>query len=415
MPRSVMAIVLMTVVMDAVAKGMILPILPTLLQSVGDYSSAEVATALGLVFTTFSLMQFIMAPVQGALSDRWGRRPVMLFSNFALGLDCIVLALAPNFAWILIARIISGAAAGSITAANAYVVDITPPERRGAAFGLVGAAMGVGFALGPVMGGALGEVHVRLPFWVAGFLSLANGVLALFLLPESLPAARRAKLNWAQLNPLSAVWAILAKHGAIRQAFLAAFLFALASYGFSSFIVIFATYRFGWGPGELGFMMLLIGVATILVQVGLVGKAIKWFGDLRAVGYGFAVQALGLVFLGLATHPTLFLAGIVVLALSAVGESAWAGLLSRAVGDEEQGRLAGAVGAINGIGAILAPMLLAGVFALSTRYGSASYSAGSPMVVAGLMVAAGLIPAIVAGKRILSAARSRPEPAEARP
>src|SRR5215470_11170784 len=243
-----------TVLLDMLALGIIIPVLPKLVVDFVGGDAARGAEYLGLFGTAWALMQFVFSPVHGVLSDRFGRKPLILFSNFGLGLDYIVMALAPNLWWLFAGRVISGVCAASVSTAYAYVADVTPAEKRAARFGLIGVAFGAGFVLGPALGGLAGKVDPRLPFWIAAALSLGNGLYGLLILPESLPLARRVAFTWRRANPVGSLMLVRSRPELTGLAF-ASFLAALAHASLPSIGVLYMTYRYGWDEGIVGFTM----------------------------------------------------------------------------------------------------------------------------------------------------------------
>ena len=257
--------IFVTLLLDMLAFGLVIPILPKLVESFVDNDTARAARIFGLFGTVWALMQFFFSPILGNLSDRYGRRPVVLLSNFGLALDNVLMALAPSLIWLLVGRIISGITAASISTAFAYIADTTPPERRAAVFGKVGVAFGAGFVLGPALGGLLGNVDPRLPFWVAAGLGFANTLYGVFVLPESLPRDRRSPFRWRKANPIGAL-ALLRSDGILFGLSVANFFAQLAHVVLPSTFVLYATYRYGWDTATVGLTLAIVGVCAMVVQ-----------------------------------------------------------------------------------------------------------------------------------------------------
>src|SRR5712675_104682 len=278
--RAAAAFIFFTVTLDMLALGMIAPVLPRLIEGFlhGDTSSA--AKMLGLFGTVFAVMQFFCSPIVGSLSDRYGRRPVVLLSNFGLGLDYLLMAWAPALNWLFLGRVISGITSSSIPTAMAYLADVTPRERRAAAFGMLNAAFGVGFVLGPAIGGVLGNINPRLPFWVAGALSLLNGLYGLFVLPESLPKDYRSPFAWARANPLGSL-SLFRRHAGIIGIATVLLLGYIAQQSLLNVYVIYADYRYHWTDRTVGFSLATIGVCTAIYGALLVKPVV---GKLRGRG-----------------------------------------------------------------------------------------------------------------------------------
>ncbi|MGA9867405.1 MAG: MFS transporter, partial [Acetobacteraceae bacterium] len=258
------AFILVTVTLDMLALAIIIPVLPELVLGFLGNDTARAARVFGVFGTAWALMQFLFSPVQGALSDRFGRRPVILLSNFGLGLDYVLMALAPGIGLLFVGRVISGISAASISTAGAYIADVSAPEKRAAGFGLISVAFGIGFVLGPALGGVLGQMSPRLPFWVAAALSLANGMYGLLVLPESLPPDRRVGFAWRRANPIGALRLLLAYPGLLGLAVIS-FLYSLAHQALPAVFVLYGYYRYGWSERVVGFTLAGVGVCSALV------------------------------------------------------------------------------------------------------------------------------------------------------
>ena len=349
--------------LDVLAMGIIIPVFPKLIEGFVDGTHADVVRWGSIAGIAWALMQFVFTPIQGALSDRFGRRPVLLISMTGLGLDYILMALAPSLSWIIIGRVLSGITAASFSTANAYITDITPPEKRAAAFGMMGAAFGIGFVLGPLLGGLAGSVDPRLPFWIAAALSLLNALYGFFILPESLPPEKRSKsFSLVNANPLGAL-AMLASHRELFGLATAQFLYMLAHNVYPAIFAWFVTYRYGWDALMISYALALVGVMSIIVQGGLTGIVVKKLGERRAMIFGLICGIFG--FLTYALGPTglwVWIA-IPISALWAFYSPAAQSLMTRHVSQSEQGRLQGALASMNGISFIIAPILYPMTFA----------------------------------------------------
>jgi MFS transporter, DHA1 family, tetracycline resistance protein len=339
----------------------------------------------------------VVSPVQGALSDRFGRRPIILASNIGLGLDYLVMALAPNLAWLLAGRVLSGVAAGSGPAAYAYLADVTPPDRRAASFGLMFAAQAMGAALGPALGGLLAGVDLRAPFWVAAALSLANALYGVFVLPESLAKDRRARLDWSHLNPIGALIWLARAYPRLTTMIAVAFLLSLASQGVNNIAVVYALYRYHWGPAESGLLLTAFGLASLAVQGTLIGPTAKRFGEQPAMLGSLALTAVGLMTFGLARTGLVFWLAVPLLALGAISGPMMASIFSRAVGDDEQGRLQGAWSSVNSMMGLVAPALFTFIFARSIAPDAAPHP-GAVFYLAAAMIVLAIVIAAVSGR-----------------
>ena len=388
--------VLVTVALDVIALGLVIPVLPKLVERMAG-STQQAALVFGVFETAWALMQFMFSPLLGALSDRFGRRPVLLLSSLGLGLDYILMALAPDLVWLFVGRVISGITAATFSTAAAYIADVTPPEERAAKFGLIGAAFGVGFVLGPAIGGLLGSTDPRLPFWVAAAASLANTAYGYLVLPESLPPEKRGAFTWRRASPIGALQLLRSD----RQLFglsTAMFLFHLAHAALPAVFVLHAGYRFGWGEGMVGLSLAAFGVCSAIVQGLLVRLAVARFGERKTLLFGMTMGVLGLVCMGLAPNATLFWLAMPVMALwGFIGPSAQ-GLMSRLVQPTEQGRLQGAGSSLMGIASLIGPGLFTGTFYLGIDPTRGALLPGAPYFVAAALLLVGLALAVrVAG------------------
>jgi len=350
--------------LDMLALGMIIPVLPLLIEQFEGGDTASAARMIGVFGMLWASMQFLAAPVLGALSDRFGRRPVVLVSNFGLGLDYIVMALAPSPGWLMAGRVISGVTSASIVTAFAYVADISSPDKRAKSFGLMGAAFGIGFIIGPALGGVLSAISPRLPFWVAAGLSLSNGMYGLFILPESLPPERRAAFSWRRANPLGSLRFIQSRPQLVGFATVH-FLYNLAHQSLASTFVLYTAYRYQWTSTDVGWALTGVGVAFAVVQGGLVGLLAGQFGEHRTMVAGLLMGGLGMAIYGLSPSGFWFAIGIPVMAMWGLYGPSAQGLMTRRVAADEQGRLQGALSSVSGITGIIGPGLFAFTFAAS--------------------------------------------------
>jgi MFS transporter, DHA1 family, tetracycline resistance protein len=358
------AFVFVTVVLDMLALGLIIPVLPKLIESFMGGNTARAATVYGVFATAWALMQFLFSPVLGSLSDRLGRRPVILFSNFGLGLDYVFMALAPGVGWLFVGRVISGIASASVSTASAYIADVTPPEQRAAKFGLLGAAFGFGFVVGPALGGVLGNVDPRLPFWFAAALSLTNALYGLLVLPESLPRERRSAFSWRKANPLGALQ-LLRSHQQLWSLASVTLISNLAHVALPSLAVLYMGYRYGWDARAVGLMLAAVGVCTIIVQGILVRPAVRVLGEWRTLILGLLCGATGFVLQGIAESWVLYLAGIVVMSMWGLMNPALQSLQTQLVDPGQQGRLQGANSSMMGIANMVGPILFTQLFAVA--------------------------------------------------
>jgi MFS transporter, DHA1 family, tetracycline resistance protein len=377
--------IFITVLLDMLALGMIIPVLPKLVVDFLGGDTARGAQIFGVFGTAWALMQFVFSPVQGALSDRFGRRPLILMSNLGLGLDYILMALAPTLLWLFVGRVISGITSASISTAYAYIADVTPGEKRAARFGLLGVAFGAGFVFGPALGGLAGAISPRLPFWIAAALSLANALYGFLVLPESLPADKRASFTWRRANPFNAL-VLLASRPQLRGLAIVNFLDNLAHASLPSISVLYMQYRYGWDERAVGFTMAAVGLCAMIVQGGLIGRTVQRFGERTTLIVGLCFGVAGFATFGLAPTGLLFWSGIPLLALWGFATPSALGLMSRRVGASEQGRLQGANSSLMGVANLLGPGLFTQVFALFIGAGSAWHLPGAAFLLAAALV-----------------------------
>ena len=362
MRKAAIAFIFVTVVIDVLAMGIVIPVLPRLVEAFEGGDTARAAETFGLFGTAWGTMQFLFMPVIGALSDRYGRRPVILLSCFGLGIDFLVMALAPNLAWLFVGRLVSGITASGFATAFAYIADVTPPEKRAAGFGMVGAAFGLGFVIGPAMGGVLGEIDPRLPFWAAGALAIVNAAYGFFVLPESLPPERRSAFSWKKANPVGS-FVLLRSHPELSGLAVSHFLMQLAHVVLPSVTVLYMGYRYGWSTLQVGLTLAAVGICSMVVQGGLVKPVVAKLGERRALATGLAFGAAGFAWYGLAPNGAWFLAGIPVMALWGFANPSLQALMTRRVSPSEQGRLQGANSSLTALAGILGPGLFSQVFA----------------------------------------------------
>jgi DHA1 family tetracycline resistance protein-like MFS transporter len=379
--------VFITVLLDMLALGIIIPVLPKLVLEFLAGDAARTADYLGLFGTAWALMQFVASPVHGMLSDRFGRRPVILLSNFGLGLDYVLMALAPNLWWLFAGRLISGISAASITAAYAYIADVTPPLQRAARFGLLGVAFGAGFVFGPALGGLAGTVDARLPFWIAAALSLANAAYGLLILPESLPRMRRVEFSWRKANPLGSL-ALLRSQPQLLGLGFVNFLGNLAHASLPSIGVLYMMYRYGWDERTVGLTMAGVGLCAMIVQGGLVAPTVQRFGERAALLIGLGFGIAGFTGFGLAASGVMFWLAIPLLSLWGFASAASLGLMSRRVSAGEQGQLQGANASLMGIANLFGPAIFTQIFAVFIGAGTPWHLPGAPFLLAAAMLLA---------------------------
>ncbi len=404
--KAAVLFIFFTALMDVIALGIMIPVLPNLVkQFAGGDTALAAQYALGFA-VTWGTMQFFFGPIMGMLSDRFGRRPVLLISIFGLGIDYLFMALAPTLAWLFVGRVINGVTSASFSTANAYVADVTPPQDRAKAFGLMGAAFGVGFIVGPAIGGALGSINLRLPFYLSAGLALCNWLYGFFVLPESLPKARRTpSLNWKRANPIAAFgFLIQRKNLAGLEAVYV--LFQLAHNVFPSIFVLYVGYRFHWGPFASAMMLFTTGILSIGVQTTVVGRVVKAIGERGALLIGLGSAALAFATYALAPTPVWFFIGIPLGALSALIGPGIQSLMSRRVPANEQGRLQGVNSAFMGLCSIVGPIIYLSTLAFAVREDPVLHQPGLPIMISSVFCLAALVLSVWWAKPVADAEAS---------
>ena len=390
-PRgAAVAFIFVTILLDMMALGVVIPVLPKLIESFVNNDTASAARIFGLFGTAWALMQFLFSPIIGSLSDRFGRRPMVLLSNFGLSADYMLMALAPSLSWLFVGRLISGITSASISTSFAYIADVTPPEQRAAYFGKIGVAFGAGFILGPALGGLLGDMSPRLPFWVAAGLSLANALYGLFILPESLPRERRAPFHWKSANPVGML-KLLGSNRILAGLQTANFFSQLAHVVLPSTFVLYATYRYGWDVRMVGLTLAIVGLASMVVQGVAIGPIVKRLGEPKALLLGFVFGAIGFFIYGAAPTGLWFCAGIPVMALWGVSGAATQALMTQQVAADQQGQLQGATSSVQSISQMLGPFLFTLIFAFFIGDHAPLKLPGAPFLLAGGLIALALV------------------------
>ena len=405
--RAAATFIYFTVGLDMLALGMIAPVLPSLIGGFVGNSPVRTAEVIGLFGTVFAAMQFFFSPVLGSLSDRFGRRPIVLLSNFGLGFDYILMALAPSLTFLLIGRILSGITASSVPTAQAYMSDVTPRERRAAAFGMLQAAFGFGFIVGPALGGWLGSISPRLPFWASAVLSLLNAVYGYFVLPESLKKENRSPFSWKRANPMGSV-RLLGRSRTVIALAGVLLLGYVAQNSLLNVYVVYADYRYHWSVHTVGLSLAALGAVTILYGFFLVRRASAWMGDRKATLIGLSGGALG--YIGFAAAPTglLFVAAMPLLNLTSIAWPATQSIMSRAAGANEQGQMQGAINSLRGIAGMLGPGLFTWLFAKAVGDWSGWHLPGLPYYVAAALMVCSVVLGLFTGRGEAGAVAAKP-------
>ena len=350
-----------TVAIDMLGFGMIAPVLPKLVLSMAGSDSAQASAIFALFGTIFAVMQFVSSPVLGVLSDRIGRRPVIVLSTLGLGLDYVLMALAPSLPWLFVGRVISGVTSANTATAGAYIADVVPAEKRAASFGLLGAAFGIGFVVGPAVGGLLGAISPRLPFWFAAGLSIANALYGALVLPESLARDLRRPFTWSRANPIGSL-ALLRSHRELFGLAGVMFLSIFAGACLPSVYVLYTTYRYAWDERTVGLSLALVGICSVVVQALLMKPIVARFGERMSLAAGLLCGGLGMAIYGLAPNGFAFSLGTPILMLWGLSSAAQS-MMTHRVGPGEQGELQGAIGSLRGVATLAGPALFPLTFA----------------------------------------------------
>jgi DHA1 family tetracycline resistance protein-like MFS transporter len=381
--------ILVTVTLDILAMGLIIPVLPKLILDFLGGVMTDTARWSGRFAVVFALMQFFFSPLLGVLSDKFGRRPVILLSNLGLGLDYIVMAMAPTLYWLFLGRLISGITTSSIPTAMAYISDVTPKEKRAGAFGMIGVAFGIGFILGPGLGGLLGKSDPRLAFWVAAGLSLLNWLWGFFFVPESLPPEKRQEFALRRANPVGSLKLLRSHHELWRLATIQ-FLAYLAHNIFAVW-ALYAMYRYAWNTDEVGYSLVFVGIVTAIISGGLTGRMVKRFGEKMTLYIGQFFGASGMFVAGLAKTGALFVGSIPIISLWNISMPAAQGMMTHRVSEREQGELQGALQSMRSITFILGPWMFLKIFGWSIDPKHALNLPGAPFYVAAALLFAAML------------------------
>lgn len=389
--RPAVVFILLTLMIDAMGVGLIIPVMPDLIQEVQAGSTLSTAALWGGVLsTTFAVMQFLFGPVVGNLSDRFGRRPILLVSLVVMALDYLVMAVAGSIWLLLLGRVVGGITAATGSTANAYMADISDAKDRAANFGLVGAAFGVGFVLGPLIGGLLAEYGTRAPFYAAAALATANAIFGYFVLKETVTDAIRRPFEWRRANPLG-TFRQLGRLPGIAPLLWVFFFYQVAFMVYPAVWSFFGKERFDWDPSTIGLSLALFGIMLAIVQGGLIRPVMRLLGERGTVVYGHLFDIGAFLALAFVTSGTVALILTPLAAFAAVITPALQGIMSRTVGQDAQGELQGALTSVSALAMIVSPMVMTGVFAAFTAPDAPMYLPGAPFLLSGLLIAIGLI------------------------
>ncbi|MBW2372774.1 MAG: TCR/Tet family MFS transporter [Deltaproteobacteria bacterium] len=383
--RRALIFIFITVLIDMIGFGIIIPVMPELIMELTGVGLSRAALYGGWLLFLYALMQFFFAPIIGNLSDRFGRRPVLLCSLVAFGFDYLLMGLAPTIVWLFAGRFVAGIAGATHSTANAYIADVSPPEERAQNFGLMGAAFGLGFILGPVLGGLLGEYGPRVPFFAAAVLALCNAVYGFVVLPETLPAEERRPFDLRRANPVGAL-AQMRRYPVIVGLFGAFVLYMVSHNANPTTWTYYTMLKFSWTEREVGYSMGFVGLGVALVQGGLIRAAIPRMGEMRAVYLGYALMSLAFVGFAFASAGWMMYAFIVPFSLGGLATPALRGIMSNTVPANAQGELQGALASVMSLTAIVAPLFMTQLFAYFTSDAAPLYFPGAPFLTAGVLL-----------------------------
>ena len=382
------------ILMNTCSMGVIVPVFPTLVKSLTGQGDAGAAQIMGVFGAVWALMQLTFAPIFGNLSDRFGRRPVLLVSMFGLAFDYLVMALAPNITWLFVGRLISGITASSGAAAGAYVADISSPEDRARNFGRFQAAANAGILLGPALGGFLGVLDPRAPFWIAAGLAFVNGLYGLFIVPESLSHERRAPFRWKRANPIGAAGLLISHKGLLGLAMIV-FIAQFAGASFNSIFQFYTHFRFGWGPPQVAVLLMVLSGGNILVQSLVAGRMVKLIGERGGVILGVVLGIAGFAALGLAPTQPLFWGAVAIVIGANLTFPSLMSLLSKRVAVDEQGQLQGSLAILFGLSQLVGPIFFTRVFAWSIGPGAGLGLPGLSLLMGASLICVNLVLSIV--------------------
>ncbi|WP_438946616.1 TCR/Tet family MFS transporter [Sediminibacterium sp.] len=389
--KAAVGFIFITILIDVIGLGLIIPVVPKLIEELLHNSSTSLAAQYGGWLTfSYAIMQFTVSPILGNLSDQYGRRPILLFSLFGFGLDYLFVAFAPSIAWLFVGRIIAGITGASITTASAYMADISTPENRAQNFGMIGAAFGLGFIIGPLLGGLLGEHGSRLPFFVAAGLALANWLYGYFVLPESLPKHLRRKFEWKRANPLGSLLQ-LRKYPSVAGLIGSLILIYLAAHSVQSNWSFVNIEKFKWTPKLIGISLGIVGFLIALVQGLLIRVINPRIGNEKSVYVGLSLYALGLLLFTFATQTWMMFAFLVPYCLGGIAGPALQSIISGNVPPNEQGELQGALTSLMSLTSVLGPIMMTGTFAYFTGPTAPFYFPGASFLLGAVLMLFSLI------------------------
>ena len=397
--RHALAFILVTVLVDTIGFGIVIPVLPKLVMTLTGKPLTAAARISGYLMVGYAAMQFVFGPVMGALSDRFGRRPVLLASLLAFSTDYFAMAFAPTIAWLFVGRLVAGVTGASFNTAYAYIADVTPPERRAANFGLVGLGFGIGFVIGPALGGVLADFGTRVPFFVAAGLALANAAYGWFILPESLRPADRRRFEWRRANAVGSLLRLRAQRPVVLALAVATFLTIFASMALQSVWTFYTIARFGWTSAEVGYSLAAVGVGAAVIQGGLLRWALPRYGEERLIVVGSISAIVAYVTYASAGSAWMIYAGIAAGSLSGFVYPSLQALMSAQSPANEQGELQGAVASLFSLANISGPAVMTALFVAGSAADARFHFPGAPFALAAICIVASLVIFALAARR----------------
>lgn len=377
--NSSLGFIFITILIDCIGFGVIIPVLPNLIRELSGETLANASEIGGLLLVAYAVAQFLFAPVVGGLSDKYGRRPILLISLFGLGIDYIFLSFAPTMAWLFIGRIIAGITGASFTTAMAYIADISTPEKKAQNFGMVGVAFGIGFIIGPMIGGLFSNMGIRVPFMISAGLALLNWLYGYFILPESLSKENRRAFSWKRANPIGSLVSA-SKYPAIIGLVSALLLLYISSHSVQSNWGFYVIEKFNWNSEMIGYSLALVGLAVAIVQGGLIRIVIPKIGSKNAIMLGLSLYVIGFVCFAFAPNGLMMMIFILPYCLAGIGNPAMQTIISNQVPNNAQGEIQGIVTSMQSLGAIIGPFLMAYIFAYFINKNNAIYFPGAPFI-----------------------------------
>ena len=391
--KAAIGFIFITVLIDIIGLGIIIPVIPSLISELIGGTTSEAAVYGGWLMFVYAFFMFLCSPILGGLSDQFGRRPVLLLALFGLAIDYILVAQAPTITWLFAARIVSGICGGSITTANAYIADITTPDKRAQNFGMLGAAFGLGFIVGPLIGGVLGEISTRLPFYAAAGLTLLNCLYGFFILPESLSKDNRRDFNFKRANPVGTLLQ-LKNYPMIIGLLVALFFVYIGQHATHSTWAYFTGEKFGWSEAEIGYSLAFVGLMIGIVQGLVIRPVVKKIGQEKSVIIGLSFNAFGLIMIGMASEGWMIYLIMIPYALGGLAGPSLQGIMTSQVASNEQGELQGGITSMISVTAIIGPLLMTSIFRYFTNPANEIYFPGAPFILGTVLALMSLITAI---------------------